>query len=130
MFTPPLESAAQRRALPLGFPAPLWAQMSAEHRAACESAQALIRGFDSDRSLDLREASSRAGLTMSQALEGLSVLDGMSLVEVEGSSRGPLITLLALPEEHVRIVGPDGQERWVFVARPLDPPVIPPQDLN
>jgi hypothetical protein len=32
--------------------------------------------------------------------------------------------------DDVRIVGPDGQERWVFVARPLDPPSIDPQDLN
>jgi hypothetical protein len=54
----------------------------------------------------------------------------MSLVDVESSARGPRITLLALPEEHVRIVGPDGQERWVFVARPLDPPTIDPKDLN
>jgi hypothetical protein len=130
MFTPPIESVAQRRGLPLGFPPALWSQMSAEHRSACESAEALIGGFASDRSLDLREASSRAGLSLPQALEGLSILDGMSLVEVEGSNRGPRITLLALPEEHVRIVGPDGQERWVFVARPLDPPSIDPQDLN
>jgi hypothetical protein len=104
--------------------------MSAEHRAACESAQELIRGFAGDRSLELREASRRAGLSLSQALEGLSVLDGMSLVEVEASNHGPRITLLAVPEDHVRIVGPDGQERWVFVARPLDPPRVDPQDLN
>ena len=104
--------------------------MSAEHRAACESAQALIGGFASERTLDLREASRRSGLTFAQALEGLSVRDGMSLVDVEASHHGPRITLLALPEEHVRIVGPDGQERWVFVARPLDPPSIEPKDLN
>ncbi|HEY3498470.1 MAG TPA: hypothetical protein VGK73_27450 [Polyangiaceae bacterium] len=104
--------------------------MSEEHRSACESAEKLIGGFDADRSLDLREASRRAGLSIPQALEGLSVLDGMSLVDVEASTRGPRITLLAVPEEHVRIVGPDGQERWVFVARPLDPPSIDPKELN
>jgi len=130
MFNFPVSSVASMRALPLGFPAALWAQMSAEHRAACESAQALIRGFAGDRSLDLREASKRAGLALPQALEGLSVLDGMSLVEVEASTRGPRVTLLAVPEDHVRIVGPDGQERWVFVARPLDPPSVDPHDLN
>ena len=60
----------------------------------------------------------------------MRVLDGMSLVEVESGERGPVLTLLALPEDHVRIVGPDGAVRWVFVARPLDPPEIEAESLN
>jgi hypothetical protein len=54
----------------------------------------------------------------------------MSLVHVDQGEPEPSVTLRALPESHVRIVGPDGRPRWVFVARPLDPPSIDPSELN
>jgi hypothetical protein len=54
----------------------------------------------------------------------------MNLVEVEPGERGPLVRLLALPEDHVRVVGPDGRVRWVFVARPLDAPEVAVENLN
>jgi hypothetical protein len=38
--------------------------------------------------------------------------------------------LVALPDEHVKIVGPDGRVRWLFVARPIDAPDLDPLDLN
>jgi hypothetical protein len=78
----------------------------------------------------LREARKRAGLGLDEALKGLEVLDGMDLVRVEPSDSGPSVTLLALPEDHVRIRGLDGKVRWVFVARPLDEPEVPPSALN
>lgn len=115
---------------PLALPEELWRIMSAENRRACVAAQALIGGFGEDRSLDIAEMTSRAGLSVPQALEGLSVLDGMDLVRIESSNEGPQVTLLAIPDEHVRIVGPDGRERWVFVARPLDAPALEPSELN
>jgi hypothetical protein len=115
---------------PLGFPAELWAEMSEEHRTACTSADALLGAFGERRAASLRSVSERAGLALPDALAGLRVLDGMNLVEVEPGESGPIVRLLALPEDHVRIVGPDGAVRWVFVARPLDEPVIPPESLN
>jgi hypothetical protein len=115
---------------PLGFPQELWAEMSEEYRSACTSAAALLDTFGEKRTASLRSMSRRAGLEFSDALAGLRVLDGMNLVDVESGDRGPVITLLAVPEDHVRIVGPDGGIRWVFVARPLDPPELPPEALN
>jgi hypothetical protein len=126
--TPVHEVAATTR--PLGFPAELWEEMSDQHRAACTSAQALLGAFGSDRTRPLRSVSKRAGLAMQEALDGLRVLDGMDLVQVQPGDNGPLVTLLAVPEDHVRITGPDGAVRWVFIARPLDPPELEPQELN
>jgi len=122
--------SAPSQALPLGFPQELWAEMSEEHRSACTHADALLAAFGEKRTASLKSVSKRAGLDFGDALAGLRVLDGMNLVEVESSERGPEVTLVALPEDHVRIVGPDGAVRWVFVARPLDAPEIAPEDLN
>src|SRR4051794_38679227 len=98
---------------PLGFPAELWAEMSVDHRSACTNAAALLGAFGERRTVSLRSVSERAGLDLSDALAGLRVLDGMNLVEVEAGEKGPILKLLALPEDHVRIVGPDGAVRWV-----------------
>ena len=126
--TPVQEVAATSR--PLGFPVELWEEMSDQHRAACTSAQALLGAFGSDRTRPLRAVSKRAGLGMQEALEGLRVLDGMDLVHVQPGDNGPVVTLVALPEDHVRITGPDGAVRWVFIARPLDAPELDPHELN
>jgi hypothetical protein len=40
------------------------------------------------------------------------------------------VKLVALPEEHVRTVGPDGQVRWLLVSRPVEAPEIEPSQLN
>ena len=126
--TPVLEVAVTTR--PLGFPVELWEEMSDKHRAACTSAQALLGAFGSSRTRPLRSVSKRAGLATQEALEGLRVLDGMDLVQIQPGETGPLVTLVALPEDHVRIVGPDGAVRWVFIARPLDAPELDPHELN
>lgn len=63
-------------------------------------------------------------------LGGLHVLDAMSLVTSEESDAGPRFHLRALPDEHVRFVGPNGRTQWLFVARPLDPPEIEADSLN
>lgn len=122
--------AAPSEGLPLGFPAELWAEMSEDHRTACTNAAALLAAFGEKRTASLRSVSKYAGLDIGDALSGLRVLDGMNLVEVESGERGPVLTLIALPEDHVRVIGPDGAVRWVFVARPLDAPEVQPEDLN
>ena len=125
---PALNPTAPSR--PLSFPAELWAEMSESHRAACTSAQGLLGAFGSDRTLPLRAASRRAALGMADALEGLRVLDGMDLVRIEPGDQGPVVTVVAVPDDHVRIIGPDGAVRWVFIARPLDSPEFEPLELN
>jgi hypothetical protein len=122
--------AAATTTRPLGFPQELWSEMTEQHRAACTSAQSLIGAFGGDRTLSLKAVSRRAGIPFGDALAGLRILDGMELVEVESSDDGPVITLIALPDDHVRIIGPDGAVRWVFIARPLDGPDVAPEDLN
>ena len=126
--TPAHEVTATPR--PLGFPAELWDEMSEQHRTACTSAEALLGAFGEERTVPLRAVSKRAGLTMPEALEGLRVLDGMDLVRVEAGDHGPLVTVMAKPEDHVRIIGPDGAVRWVFIARPIDPPDVEEHELN
>jgi hypothetical protein len=115
---------------PLTLPRELWAKLSSEHQTACENADVLLRTFIDDRRLLLRDVFTRVELGAEQALAGLRVLQGMDLVNVEATENGPLVRLVALPEEHVRIVGPDGQVRWLFVSRPLDPPELDPSSLN
>jgi hypothetical protein len=131
-MTPHIFSVSQAAsgAPPLTFPTEVWEEMPPEYQQACRSAQALLEGFHDDRTLALREARKRAGLGLDEALKGLEVLDGMELVRVDSSEAGPSVTLLAMPEDHVRITGPDGKVRWVFVARPLDEPEVPASALN
>ena len=54
----------------------------------------------------------------------------MDLVRIQSDDDGPLVTLVAMPDDHVRITGPDGAERWVFIARPIDAPELEPYELN
>ena len=115
---------------PLTLPRELWLKLSDEHQAACRSAEGLLEVFSDEKALPLRDVFVRTKLGAEQALAGLRVLQGMDLVNVEASDDGPVVTLVALPEEHVRIVGPDGQVRWLLVSRPLEAPELDPATLN
>jgi hypothetical protein len=115
---------------PLTLPRELWVKLSDEHQAACRSAEGLLEVFSDENTLLLRDVFVRTELGAEQALAGLRVLQGMDLVSVEASDDGPLVKLIALPEEHVRIVGPDGQVRWLLVSRPLEAPEMDPATLN
>ena len=115
---------------PLTLPRELWAKLSSEHQAACRNAEVLLSIFDAETSVLLRDVFTRTELGAEQALAGLRILQGMDLVNVDATEDGPLVKLVALPEEHVRIVGPDGQVRWLFVSRPLEPPEVDPSTLN
>ena len=127
------ENASAQEAVgtpPLTLPPELWVKLSAEHQAACRSAEGLLEVFSDEKALLLRDVFVRTKLGAEQALAGLRVLQGMDLVNVEASDDGPLVKLVALPEEHVRIVGPDGQVRWLLVSRPLEVPETDPALLN
>jgi hypothetical protein len=120
----------QPSARPLAFPPEIWAELTDQQKAACLSGQALIGAFGWGRTMALNALSKRAGLGLDDALEGLGVLHGMNLVEVESGVRDPMVTLLAEPDDYIRVVAPDDSVRWVFVARPMDAPQTQPQDLN
>jgi hypothetical protein len=115
---------------PLTLPRELWATLSREHQVACRSAEGLLALFLDDKRLLLRDVLVRTTLGVEQTLAGLRVLDGMALVSIEATDDGPLVKLVAVPEEHVRIVGPDGRARWLLVSRPLEAPQIEPSKLN
>ncbi len=117
-------------ARPLTLPEELWISLTPAHQDVYRRADSLLRMFGLERRLPLRDVFSRAQSTAEEVLAALQVLDGMSLVSIDATDTGPVVTLLALPDEHVRLTGPDGQTRWLFVARPLDPPEVEPANLN
>jgi len=130
MQTEPREVSAVVGTPPLTLPRELWVKMSSEHQAACQSAASLLDMFTAENSVLLRDLFTRSKLGADQALAGLRVLQGMDLVSVEATDDGPIVKLVAVPEEHVRLVGPDGQVRWLLVSRPLEPPDVDPKSLN
>ena len=122
--------ASEPSAPPLAIPAEIWADLTVEQKAACSSGHALIGAFGWDRTMALKELSKRAALGQDEALEGLRVLHSMNLVAVESGDSVLIVTLLARPEDYVRVIAPDDSVRWVFVTRPVEAPQICPQDLN
>jgi hypothetical protein len=104
--------------------------MSSENQLACRSAESLLDLFTTESPVLLRDLFVRSKLGAEQSLAGLRVLQGMDLVSVEATDDGPTVSLVAIPEEHVRIVGPDGQVRWLLVSRPLEDPEFDPATLN
>jgi hypothetical protein len=130
MQTEPRENREASGTPPLTLPRELWVKMSSEHQLACQSAESLLDVFTADKSVHLRDLFARTKLGADQTLAGLRVLQGMDLVNVEATDSGPVVELVAVPEEHVRIVGPDGQTRWLLVSRPLEAPEIDPAALN
>lgn len=124
----PAKNDVTRLPLPLTMPAELWATLSPAQQAVYRRAEALLERFGGARSVGLSSLL-RQG-PRAEVLRALHVLGGMSLVDIESSTDDPTVTLRATPEEHVRVVGPDGRPRWIFVARPLDPPQMNPSDAN
>jgi len=114
--------------LPLTLPQELWVTLSPAQQAVYRRAEALLDVFSITRSVALSSVLAQG--PHAEVLRALQVLGGMSLVEVEPGEDEPTVTLRALPDEHVRVVGVDGKARWIFVARPLEAPEIDPQNLN
>jgi hypothetical protein len=54
----------------------------------------------------------------------------MNLVAMGVDGQQLLVRLVAVPEEHVPVTGPDGTVRWLFVARPLEEPRVDPSLLS
>ena len=116
--------------LPLTIPEELWSKIEPEQQERCLAAQRVLGAFAGDRDLDLDDLAARLDSEPEDVLGGLHVLDAMALVTTEESDDGPRFHLRAVPDEHVRFVGPNGRTQWLFVARPLDPPEIDSDSLN
>jgi hypothetical protein len=120
-------SATSKR-LPLTLPKELWTALSPAQQAVYRRADALLDAFSAERVVTLSRLLEHG--PRAEVMRALQVLASMSLVEIEPGDKGPTVTLKAVPDEHVKIPGPDSRPRWIFVARPLDPPSIDPADLN
>lgn len=114
--------------LPLTLPRELWLTLSPAQRAVYRRAESLLDQFEDSRRVALAQILSQG--PRAEVLRALQVLGGMSLIEVDAGDDEPWVTLLAVPDEHVRFTGPDGKTRWLFVARPIEPKTIDQSQLN
>ncbi len=115
---------------PLALPPALWITLDPERRLVYANAQKLIDRLDDGEAVEIDELAERASIEIRDALEGLALLDSMSLVEVERGRRMPRISVVARPDDHVHFIGPDGKDHWVFVARPVEAPEVDTAELN
>ncbi|HEY6081208.1 MAG TPA: hypothetical protein VIW29_20480 [Polyangiaceae bacterium] len=118
--------------LPLALSPELWEALTPTQQALFERADTLLHVFtpDPESHLSLEDLVEQSGDDADEVLSALRLLDNMALVTVEPSEEGPLFSLRATPEEHVRIKGPDNKPRWVFIARPVEPRDVDPNTLN
>lgn len=125
-------SVATPEKLPLALSPELWEALTPTQRELFERADHLLDAFtfapQVAQSLD--DLVEKSGDDADDVLSALRLLDTMALVNVEPSEEGPIFSLRATPEEHVRITGPDNKPRWVFIARPVEPRDVDPSTLN
>lgn len=118
--------------LPLALSPELWEALTPSQRELFQRADHLLDTFtfapEVEQSLD--DLVEKSGDDADDVLSALRLLDTMALVTVEPSDDGPVFSLRATPEEHVRIQGPDKKMRWVFIARPVEPKNVDPSTLN
>ena len=118
--------------LPLALSQELWEALTPTQRELFQRADHLLDAFTFQPQLaqSLDELVEKSGDDADDVLSALRLLDTMALVTVESSEDGPIFSLRATPEEHVRIQGPDNKPRWVFIARPVEPRDVDPSTLN
>lgn len=118
--------------LPLALSPELWDALTPTQRELFQRADDLLGelNFDPERPQSLDDLIEKSGSDADDVLSAMRLLDTMALVNVESSDEGPVFSLRATPEEHVRIQGPDNKPRWVFIARPREPKDVDPRTLN
>lgn len=118
--------------LPLALSPELWDALTPTQRELFQRADHLLDTFTfaPDEAQSLDDLVEKSGDDADDVLSALRLLDTMALVTVEPSEDGPIFSLRATPEEHVRIQGPDKKPRWVFIARPVEPKDVDPSTLN
>jgi len=128
----PTTSVPTPAKLPLALSQELWEGLTPSQRELFQRADHLLDAFTFNPQLaqSLDDLVEKSGDDADEVLSALRLLDTMALVGVEASEDGPVFSLRATPEEHVRIQGPDNKPRWVFIARPIEPKEIDPKALN
>jgi hypothetical protein len=118
--------------LPLALSPELWDALTPTQRELFQRADHLLDTFTFQPQLaqSLDDLVEKSGDEADDVLSALRLLDTMALVNIEPSDDGPIFSLRATPEEHVRIQGPDKKMRWVFIARPVEPKDVDPSTLN
>jgi hypothetical protein len=131
-MTAPYFQASHPDRLPLALSQELWDALTPTQQALFQRADSLLDTFtpDPEAPQSLDDLVEKSGDDADDVLSALRLLDTMALVNVESSDEGPVFSLRATPEEHVRIKGPDNKPRWVFIARPVEPREIDPSSLN
>ena len=131
-MTAPHFQASSSEKLPLALSQELWDALTPTQQALFQRADHLLDTFTPhpESPLSLEDLVEKSGDDADDVLSALRLLDTMALVSVEASEEGPLFSLRATPEEHVRIQGPDNKPRWVFIARPVEPRDVDPRSLN
>ena len=130
MTTGSTTNTEQTELPPLTIPKDVWDPLPSGEKAVWMRAQRMFDHLSLRETITLSELSEATGFAIEELLEGLRALGGMNLIEFENDGKELLIKLIAVPDEHVRIVGPDHKARWLFIARPLVAPQVEPRDLN
>lgn len=120
---------ASTPAPPLKLPAEVWASLEPRRKQVYVVGQAIVDELTENITLPLQELVERVQAPPAHFLGALQLLYSMDLVTMDVGEI-PSLTLVALPDEHVKVTGADGRERWVFIARPLQSPEPAPDDLN
>lgn len=128
----PTFSVSASAKLPLALSQELWEALTPTQQELFSRADSLLDAFtfQPQVSQSLDDLIEKSGDDADDVLSALRLLDTMALVTVETSDDGPMFSLRATPEEHVRIQGPDNKPRWVFIARPVEPRDVDPSTLN
>ena len=132
---PVADSVEQSAEIPLTLPRELWAELAPQMRRVYRAGQAIVDQLEHTETVEaahLFESLAHSPRHFEQALlhGAVHLLETMDLVAVSESQGRQMVRLLAKPEDHIRVRGPDGKTRWVFVARPLREPLLDPLRVN
>ena len=127
-MTRPNTSIHQHDHLPLAMPQELWLRLESHRRAIFVEAQTVLDRLQRVQSIPAQDLCRDMRRTLDGLLPALRLLRALELIDV---GPGATIVLIALPDEPVRVQGPDGKWRWMFISRPLvDPGHVDPSMLS
>jgi hypothetical protein len=115
---------------PLTIPKDVWEPLPSSEKVVWLRAQKMFDHLTLRETITLSALTEATGFAIDELLEGLRALGSMNLIEFVNDGKDLVIKLIAVPDEHVRVVGPDEKTRWLFIARPLVAPEIAPGELN
>lgn len=117
---------------PLRFPKERWQTLDAEERQELTYAQLVLESLQPIPVRTLRALVADTQLEQDVIGPALGVLDDLGLIcwDDEADDNDLLVKLIATPDEHLQVQLPDGEMHWIFIARPLEDPNIPKQQLN